>query len=206
MPLRYSVIEVPHHPGSCRRNLSGSKTYHVISLERRPSSPNSDATQSDALCRAAEQLGRLVGRVAGGQAFEGVPLDGVGRTGAVRREVAREQAALGAERAMQVSIGLVGARQLLRRRRRLVRVEVEHAEQHAEPAELDDDVLALAEFGDACLPRRARFIWWLGRKAGSPADCWRSPVSKHRTALSWVPTSAARSPSPRRAVLSSDRR
>jgi hypothetical protein len=30
-------------------------------------------------------------------------------------------------------------------------VEVEHAEQHAEPAELDDDVLALAEFGDAGL-------------------------------------------------------
>src|SRR6202035_1095768 len=46
MPLRYSVIEVPHHPGSCRRNLSGSKTYHVISLERRPSSSNSDTTQS----------------------------------------------------------------------------------------------------------------------------------------------------------------
>jgi uncharacterized membrane protein YeaQ/YmgE (transglycosylase-associated protein family) len=46
MPLRYSVIEVPHHPGSCRRNLSGSKTYHVINLERRPSSPNFDTTQS----------------------------------------------------------------------------------------------------------------------------------------------------------------
>src|SRR5271166_1989257 len=46
MPLRYSVIEVPHHPGRCRRNLSGSKTYHVISLERPPSSPNSDTTQS----------------------------------------------------------------------------------------------------------------------------------------------------------------
>lgn len=45
-PLRYSVIEVPHHPGSWRRNLSGSKTYHVINLERRPSSPNSDTAQS----------------------------------------------------------------------------------------------------------------------------------------------------------------
>jgi hypothetical protein len=50
MPLRYSVIEVPHHPGSCRRNLSGSKTYHVISLERRPSSPNSDTTQRIRVC------------------------------------------------------------------------------------------------------------------------------------------------------------
>jgi molecular chaperone IbpA len=46
MPSRYFVIEVPHHPGSWRRNLSESKTYHVINLERRPSSPNSDTTQS----------------------------------------------------------------------------------------------------------------------------------------------------------------
>jgi hypothetical protein len=46
VPSRYFVIEVPHHPGSWRRNLSGSKTYHVINLERWPSSPNSDTTQS----------------------------------------------------------------------------------------------------------------------------------------------------------------
>src|ERR1700732_5199339 len=46
MSLRYSVIVVPHHPGSWRQNLSWSKTYHVIDLERRPSSPNSDTTQS----------------------------------------------------------------------------------------------------------------------------------------------------------------
>jgi hypothetical protein len=50
------------------------------------------------------------------------------------------------------------ARQLLRRRRCLARVEGEHTEPHAEPAELDDDVLALAEFGDAGLPSRERFL------------------------------------------------
>jgi hypothetical protein len=33
-------------------------------------------------------------------------------------------------------------------------MEVEHTEQHAEPAELDHHVLALAEFGDAGLPDR----------------------------------------------------
>jgi hypothetical protein len=46
VPSRYFVIEVPRHPGSLRRNLSESKTYHVINLERWPSSPNSDTTQS----------------------------------------------------------------------------------------------------------------------------------------------------------------
>jgi uncharacterized membrane protein YeaQ/YmgE (transglycosylase-associated protein family) len=56
MPLRYSVIEVPHHPGSCRRNLSGSKTYHVINLERRPSSPNFDTTQSPYCSRCCSIL------------------------------------------------------------------------------------------------------------------------------------------------------
>src|SRR5438132_11171909 len=108
-----------------------------------------------ALCRAAEQLSLLIGRVAGGQAFEGVPQDGIARTDTVRREVALEHAAIGAERRdADLEIGLVGARQLLRGRRCLTRVEVEYAEQHAEPTELDDDVLALAEFGDAGLPRR----------------------------------------------------
>ena len=47
----------------------------------------------DALGCAAEQLGLFVGRVAGGQAFESVPQDGVARTDAVRREVALEHAA-----------------------------------------------------------------------------------------------------------------
>jgi len=37
----------------------------------------------DALCRAAEQLGLFVGRIAGGPALEGVPQDGVTRTDAV---------------------------------------------------------------------------------------------------------------------------
>jgi hypothetical protein len=37
-------------------------------------------------------------------------------------------------------------------------VEIEHAERHAEPAELDHDVLAFAEFGDAGLPRREGFL------------------------------------------------
>src|SRR5262252_670350 len=114
----------------------------------------------DALCRATEQLSLLVGRVAGSQTFEGVPQDGVARTDAVRREVALEHAAVGAERRdAGLEIGLVGLRQLLRRGRRLARMEVEHAEQHAEPAELDDDVLALAEFGDAGLPYREGFLF-----------------------------------------------
>jgi len=38
-------------------------------------------------------------------------------------------------------------------------VEVEHAEQHAQPTELDDDVLVLTEFGDAGLPRCERFLF-----------------------------------------------
>src|ERR1700730_3946109 len=37
--------------------------------------PNLLGETVDALCRAAEQLGLLVGRVAGGQAFEGIPQD-----------------------------------------------------------------------------------------------------------------------------------
>lgn len=55
-PLRYSVIEVPHHPGSPRRNLSESKTYHVINLQRRPSSPNSGTTQSPYCSRCLSNL------------------------------------------------------------------------------------------------------------------------------------------------------
>ena len=59
----------------------------------------------DALGRAAEQLGLFVGRVAGGQAFERVPQDGLARTDAVRREVALEDAAIGAKNdSMHVSI------------------------------------------------------------------------------------------------------
>ena len=38
-------------------------------------------------------------------------------------------------------------------------MEVEHAEQHAQPTELDDDVLVLTEFGDAGLPRCERFLF-----------------------------------------------
>src|ERR1700736_6916377 len=79
--------------------------------------PNLLGETVDALCRAAEQLGLLVGRVAGGQAFEGIPQDGVARTDAVRREVALEDAAIGAKRLDAcLDIGLVGARQVLRRR------------------------------------------------------------------------------------------
>src|SRR5439155_5445983 len=128
----------------------------AAAVSGRSDSRNRDLGETvDALCRAAEQLGLLVGRGAGCQAFEGVPQDGVARTDAVRREVALEHAAVGAEGCdAGLDIGLVGARQLLRGRRCLARVEVEHAEQHAEPAELDDDILALAEFGDAGLPRR----------------------------------------------------
>jgi hypothetical protein len=99
------------------------------------------------------------GRVAGGQAFEGVPQDGIAGADAVRREVALEHASVRAERGdAALDIRFVGARQFLRRRRRLARVEVEHAEQHAEPAELDDDVLALTEFGDAGLPYGEGFL------------------------------------------------
>src|SRR5205823_7436037 len=43
--------------------------------------------------------------------------------------------------------------------RRPARVEVDHADQHAEPAELDDDVLALPEFGDAGLPYREGLLF-----------------------------------------------
>jgi hypothetical protein len=38
-------------------------------------------------------------------------------------------------------------------------VKVEQAEQHAEPAELDDDILAFAEFGDAGLPHCEGFLF-----------------------------------------------
>src|SRR5215471_15175017 len=126
----------------------------------------------DALCRAAEQLRFVFGRIAGGQELERVPKDGIARTDAVRREIALEHPADGAERRdAGLDIRLVGARQLLRRRRRLARVEVEHAEQHAEPAELDDDVLALAEPGDAGLPRRECFLFLVRIRAdAAPQD------------------------------------
>jgi hypothetical protein len=57
-------------------------------------------------------------------------------------------------------------------------VEVEHAEQHAEPAKLEDDVLALAEFGDAGLPRRERssFLSAYGPMPSGPPTWFRMIV------------------------------
>ena len=50
-------------------------------------------------------------------------------------------------------------------------MEVEHTEQHAEPAKLDNDVLALAECGDAGLPHREGFLLLVRVRA----DAERSP-------------------------------
>jgi hypothetical protein len=73
-----------------------------------------------ALCGAAEQLRFVFGRVARGQKFERAPRGGIARTDAVRWEIALEHAAVGAEHGdAGLDIRLIGARQLLRRRRRL---------------------------------------------------------------------------------------
>src|SRR3954454_22516600 len=68
-----------------------------------------------ALRRAAKELRLFVGRVTGCQAFEGVPQHRVARTDAVRRKIALEHAAIGAERRdTGLEIRLVRACQFLR--------------------------------------------------------------------------------------------
>jgi hypothetical protein len=69
-------------------------------------------------------------------------------------------------------VGLVGSRQFSLRRRHLARREIEHAKQHAEAAELDDDVLLLAEFGDPGSPLGEGFFLLAGVRSDPerPAD------------------------------------
>src|SRR5262245_51917825 len=101
---------------------------------------------------AVERL-LLVGRGAGGDALEGVPQLGVAARLLVGREVALEHAAVGSERLdAGLDIGPPGVGQLLRGGRRVTLVETEAERGHAEPAQLDVDVGALRELGDALAP------------------------------------------------------
>src|SRR6516225_5861860 len=142
-----------------------------------PNFPSGNASISsqpiDAFCGAAEQHRLLVGRGAGCQAFEGVPQDRIARAGAVRRKVALEHRAIYANGGdAGFDIGPVSGLEIGRRRRLLTRIEVEHAKPHAEPAELDDDVLRLRDLGDAGLPLRKGlgFMVLVGSDPDRPAD------------------------------------
>ena len=101
---------------------------------------------------AVERL--LVGRRrAGGDPLEGVPQLGVAAGLLVRREVALEHAAVGAER-LDARLDVLAPRrgEFLGRRRRVALVEVEAERGHADAAELDVDVRAFRQFADVLPP------------------------------------------------------
>ena len=67
-------------------------------------SPKTYARREHALCRAAEQLGLVVGRVAGGQELQGIPQDGVAQVTPSGGKLLSNTLRSGPNAAMQVSI------------------------------------------------------------------------------------------------------
>src|SRR5712691_7426343 len=107
----------------------------------------------DAGGSAAVERPLLGGRGAGRDALEGVPQLGVAAGLLVRREVALEHAALGAERLdARLEIHPPCGGEVLGRRRYLALGEIEAERGHADAAELDVDVRAFRQLGDVLLP------------------------------------------------------
>src|SRR5207237_2744655 len=90
--------------------------------------------------RAAVELGLFDGRLVGGDAFEGIPQLGVAARLLVRREIAFEHAAAGAE-SFDAGLDILAPRrgEVFGRRRDIALVEGEPKRGHADPAELDRD-------------------------------------------------------------------
>jgi hypothetical protein len=67
-------------------------------------------------------------------------------------------------------------------------VEVKHPEQHAQPAELDEDILALAELGDARLPQREGLFLFVVVRPNAERPIWRPAGLARETWIHVTPT------------------